>query len=669
MTSDKALKLGFLLTATDKMSKTLEAAGKNLTEFQKRIADMGANASRIGGHFMTMGNQIGGGMLNIVKAAADYAETSVANATKVGMNVGEWQKLAYAADMAGLSQEKLTAGMTNFNDTLKKAVTGEGGAFFRKFGIQVTGANGKIRAHQDILKDVANVFARIKGNSPEKSILSQELLGKVGPDFIKLLNGGAAGIEKMAKRLEELGLANGDNTTAGGDFAKALKDMDYAVLSLKVSLGSVLAPVLGAFANILASVTGWLSGLVREYPGVAKVLSFVAGGIGAFLFAASALKVTIGAVALVFSKCTKIIRGAQAALLFFKGIINGTRGATYAALLTQRQFTVATKLHAIGVKIAAIAQKVWNGAVRAGTVALDKLRYGVIGTTVKKGALAVASGISTAAQWLWNGALMAGRAVLTFFTSGVIFSKIAMVAMAVWQGIVTVAQWLFNAALYACPIVWIIAGIMAVIAVVVLMVKYWDDIVAFFEGVWEGIKNVFSAVGDWIVNLFSGIFSWFSELPAKFVEFGKNIIQGLINGILGAVGKLWETIKNIGKSIGKFFTKILGISSPSTVFAKYGMNITQGLVVGIDRGESKVEHAVGGLAVQAISSYGNSVQTVPVGNMGGGMGFNYAPTINIGAGVSEGTKQDFAAMLRQHYREIVDIMQRHTEDKTRISFM
>jgi hypothetical protein len=667
MTGDKALKLGFLLQATDNMSRTLEKAGENLTGFQKKLAENGANAARIGGHFMVLGNQIGGGMLNIVKAAGEYANMSVTNATKVGMQINEWQKLAYAADMAGVSQEKLTSGMAKFNKTLEQAAEGGGTTFFKDFGIQLKDAKGKMRAHQDILKDVADVFKRTE-NTGTKSLLSQELFGQGGTDFIKMLNTGSSGLEEMGKKAEDLGLANEKNTRASQDFTEALRKVGSAVLSLKVSIGGALAPILTWFANALKSAIEWVSSLAQKCPALTKVIGGAVAVVGALLFAFGAIQVAIGAFATVMAKCTKIIRFAQSTMLFFKAVINGTKGATYAAMLTQKQFTIATKLHAV-----------WQGIV-------------------------------TAAQWVWNGAIIAGQAVLAFFTSGIILTGIKIGALAVWQGIATAAQWLFNTSLYGCPIVWIIAGIMAVIAVVVLMVKYWDNIVAFFKGLWDGIKNIFIAAWEWIKNLFlkyhpiailinnwskikewfSGLWNgvknvfvnawnsitgWFSSLPGKFVEFGRNIIKGLINGITGMLSKLWDTIKNIGKGVGRFFSKILGINSPSTVFAKYGMNITQGLTVGIGRGEDSVEHATGSMAEQAINGYEQAlqVQTVQAGNVvGGGSGmsgsFNYSPTINIGAGVSEGTKQDFAGLLREHYKEIMDIIQRSMENKTRLSY-
>ena len=50
------------------------------------------------------------------------------------------------------------------------------------------------------------------------------------------------------------------------------------------------------------------------------------------------------------------------------------------------------------------------------------------------------------------------------------------------------------------------------------------------------------------------------------------------------VDKIVEGMKNIGRRIANGFKSILGINSPSRLFAEYGLNITQGLVVGLDRG-------------------------------------------------------------------------------------
>lgn len=71
--------------------------------------------------------------------------------------------------------------------------------------------------------------------------------------------------------------------------------------------------------------------------------------------------------------------------------------------------------------------------------------------------------------------------------------------MAVLRGglmLVQAVTWLFNAALWACPITWIIAGIIALIAVIGLAIYYWDDIkkaimdTAAFEWLMSVIESV-----------------------------------------------------------------------------------------------------------------------------------------------------------------------------------
>ena len=66
------------------------------------------------------------------------------------------------------------------------------------------------------------------------------------------------------------------------------------------------------------------------------------------------------------------------------------------------------------------------------------------------------------------------------------------VALAVWNGIlaaktwlVTIATWAFSAALWANPITWVVAGIVALIAVIVLLIVYWEDIVKWVQSSWD----------------------------------------------------------------------------------------------------------------------------------------------------------------------------------------
>ncbi len=110
------------------------------------------------------------------------------------------------------------------------------------------------------------------------------------------------------------------------------------------------------------------------------------------------------------------------------------------------------------------------------------------------------------------------------------------------------------------PITWVIAGITALIAVIVLCIKHWDQIckfVGFVVG--EIVKFVSNMVGEvgkffenlWniIVGIFAGVGKWFGD---RFRDVW-NGITGAIGGIGKWFGDRWNDITNIFAGIGNWF--------------------------------------------------------------------------------------------------------------------
>ncbi|QYG09016.1 phage tail tape measure protein [Janthinobacterium sp. PAMC25594] len=128
----------------------------------------------------------------------------------------------------------------------------------------------------------------------------------------------------------------------------------------------------------------------------------------------------------------------------------------------------------------------------------------------------------------------------------------------------------------------------------------WAPISAFFADIWArlrtvctgGMSNITALIINWspvgvFYQAFAGVMSWFGiELPAKFTEFGANILRGLVNGITGSMGAVKDAISNAGSSTIAWFKEKLGIHSPSRVFAQLGDYTMQGLAVGLDRSEA-----------------------------------------------------------------------------------
>lgn len=120
---------------------------------------------------------------------------------------------------------------------------------------------------------------------------------------------------------------------------------------------------------------------------------------------------------------------------------------------------------------------------------------------------------------------------------------------------------------------------------------------------WQGITGFFSKIGKGIKNVFTGLVKWFANLPKNMLTIGKNIIQGLINGIVSKAQALWDKVKGIAGRVTKAFKGVLGIHSPSTVMRdEVGKYIGLGLVEGIDATTGDVMESARKLANSAIPS-------------------------------------------------------------------
>lgn len=142
--------------------------------------------------------------------------------------------------------------------------------------------------------------------------------------------------------------------------------------------------------------------------------------------------------------------------------------------------------------------------------------------------------------------------------------------------------------------------------------QIWSSITGFFTDRWQDIQTAFDGgllgIGELILNwsplglftqVFSEVMSWFGiDLPKNFTDFGKNIIDGLTDGIKNKWNSVKDTFKELTDDIKGFFTSETEIHSPSRVFMGYGGYIVEGLQLGINNTAWKAEQAAKGLAAK-----------------------------------------------------------------------
>jgi phage-related protein len=224
----------------------------------------------------------------------------------------------------------------------------------------------------------------------------------------------------------------------------------------------------------------------------------------------------------------------------------------------------------------------------------------------------------------------------------------------------TAAQWLFNAALWANPITWIVVGIIALIAAIVLCIVYWDEIkvaaiaavdwivarwneaVAWLTGIWSAIKTgavaIWAAVTAWIatkvaeaiafiqglaaipgrvaawfgqmkdraIALLTGLASWIATLPGRILGFLSQL--GALAGraaawfggmVTSALGKLGQLISWVAGVPGRILSALGNLGS---LLVSAGRDVVNGLWRGIQAGWSWLVGAVRNLASTLLSA-------------------------------------------------------------------
>lgn len=126
-------------------------------------------------------------------------------------------------------------------------------------------------------------------------------------------------------------------------------------------------------------------------------------------------------------------------------------------------------------------------------------------------------------------------------------------------------------------------------------------------------SNATSAATQFASNLINGL----ASIPGQVTSIGSNIIQGLVNGVTGAAGKLINAVKGaVGDAI-EGAKNLLGIHSPSRVFREIGQYTMQGAALGVDDDADLLSKSTDN-AMRGMISTAQDIAVPGVGNVAGG---------------------------------------------------
>lgn len=113
-----------------------------------------------------------------------------------------------------------------------------------------------------------------------------------------------------------------------------------------------------------------------------------------------------------------------------------------------------------------------------------------------------------------------------------------------------------------------------------------------FQNIWNAIVEKVTGIKDAIVNGFTAAIDWIKSLPAQALQWGADIIQGIVDGITGAIGKVGEAVSGVANKIKSFLGFSVPEDGPLSDFDTYMPDMIELMTKGINAGKDKIRGAL-----------------------------------------------------------------------------
>lgn len=677
----KVLEVAIILSAVDRMSRVVNAATNNvisrLESVQKKSDAVAKGAFQMGRDFGAAGVAMGGGLGYLTKQAADF-ETGMANVRKVvdGLNdtaelekmgkqirelsrelpmpINQIQDLVAAGGRMGIPREQLVqytkdvAKMSIAFDMLPGEIGEQMGKLATVYGIPIPkiGELGDAINFLDdnaIAKgaDIIDVMRRVGGTAQQVGLGARNVAA-LASTFLTL--GSSAEVSATASNalIRELSIAK----LQPERFQKGLAEIGLKAAELQKNM--MMDPqntILGVLDKINSlpkekqiSVTTQLFG--KEYGDDIAKLS---GGIKEYRRQLELLNdpKLNGSMQREFA-----IRQAtaNAQMQIFRNNIQEVAIVAGTALLPIFNSIIQS------IKPYVIGLTTWIENNKELSTTIAKIAVGMTGFSLAMSAGAfMVGGIAKAVSMFMP--------ILKFLTTGI--------------GWVIKAFGVLRIVVLTNPILAIISAI-AVGAY--LIYANWDKIGPWFAALWDKVKSIFNNTWEWLkawfatnslVRLLLNVWGDFSAVFTAFYNAGANIMEMIWQGIKSMANKPVEAIKETVAKMREYLP-----FSPAKVGPfrdLHRVKIVETIAQAVK--PAPLVKAMRGVAQAAADTFAPGGPTLsPVAATTGGVTVNFQPNINWSGAVTESSKTDLLAMLKEYEGDLMRLIDNAIQKRQRARF-
>lgn len=617
------------------VDSTDDAADKT----EKSSGRMSKALSAAGGAFVALGAAAVAGAVALTAAsmsAASYADDILVAADVTNMSTDSLQAYKYAAELLDVPFETMEKSLGKFTKAMGSAQSGTGPAAdaLARLGVAATNSDGSLRDASTVYWEAMDALGGMT-NESERTAAAMELFGRSGAELAPLMAAGSEGFAAFTAEAESVGaIMSGEALSALGAFDDSMQRLKSTTDATKNAIGLTLMPVLDSLAGDGAAAFGELN----------KALLDANGDLGKAgpAFAEFAKKIVSGlgeAVPMVIDLAVSLVSGLIEGLIgavpqiaaavppMITALVGGIMGML-PAVITAGMQTVVALVGGIAQSLPTLIPVLVVGLLNAVQALIAQLPM------LLDAGLQLVMGLAEG--------LIAALPLLIAALPEIILSIVDFVMGAIPMLIEAGLQ-LFLSIVAALPD--IITGVVAAIPEIIVGVLQAilnalplliDAGINLFLALIENLPTIIVSIVAAIPQIIGGIVGALVKAGPQLVSAGGNLIKGLWDGIVGMGDWLWRQMSKFFGGIIDNVKNLLGIHSPSTVFADMGKNLGLGMAQGIEDSTRDVQAAMNDMvAVPSMNSMRLSLAPVD--------GVQYSGSNPFSQGGSEKitVKQDF----------------------------
>ena len=241
-------------------------------------------------------------------------------------------------------------------------------------------------------------------------------------------------------------------------------------------------------------------------------------------------------------------------------------------------------------------QGIWNGIKTAASGAWELIKNVVLGpvlllidlvtgnfTKLKEDAANIWNNIKNAASTIWNGIKQVVGSLAQGLANhvSILFNGLKTTIANIWTAIKNTASSAWN-------------GLKNLVSSIASNLK--QAAINAFMAMVSGIGSALSSLGSVVQSGFQSAISFITSLPGKALEWGKDFINGIADGIRSAIGNVVNAVSDVADKIRSFLHFSVPDEGPLTDYESWMPDFMSGLAEGIEKSRGMVKKAVSGAA-------------------------------------------------------------------------